>query len=179
MAKRSFGSATHPCELSQMLALPDDILYAVFQNLSPLSLCRVAVVSKKLSTVAQDLWQDALDSSPSKVYVLRAEDTFNSAKIMFTNLSTKIDLARNSLRQKALEMSEYKGLKCSCPCTQAVYPGRMGNYVSREEATMSWMRWPYLRAKTNIDVYESQLASLKVDLYDARSTYRKLKCNLI
>lgn len=148
MAKRSFGSATHPCELSQMLALPDDILYAVFQNLSPLSLCRVAVVSKKLSTVAQDLWRDALDSSPSKYYVLRAEDTYNSAKIMFTNLSAKTDLARNSLREKALEMSEYKGLKCSCPCTQAIYPGRMGNYVSREEATMSWMRWPYLRAKT-------------------------------
>jgi len=162
-----------------MIELPDDILYTVFQNLSPLSLCRVAAVSKKLSGVAQDLWQHALDSSPSKDYVLRAEDTFNSAKIMFTDLNLKTDLARNSLRQKALEMSEYKGLKCSCPCTQVVYPGRMGNYISREEATMSWMRWPYLRAKTNIDVYESQLASLKVDLFVAHSNYRKLKCNLI
>ena len=162
-----------------MLELPDDTLYAVFQNLSPLSLCRVASVSKKLSAVAQDLWQHALDSSPSKVYVLRAEDTFNSAKIMFNDLSTKTDLARNSLRQKALEMSECRGLKCSCPCTQVVYPGRMGNYISREETTMSWMRWPYLRAKTNIDVYESQLDALKVDLFVAHGTYRKLKCNLI
>ena len=160
-----------------MLELPDDILYAVLQDLSPLSLCRVAAVSKKLSRVAQDLWQQALDSSPSKDYVLRAEDTFNSTKIMFTDLSAKTDLARNSLRQRALELSKYTGPAVAI--RPGVYPGRMGNYASREEAILSWMRWPYLRAKTNIDVYESQLASLKVDLYDARSTYRKLKCNLI
>ena len=115
-----------------MLELPDDILYAVFQNLSPLSLCRVAAVSKKLSAISQDIWQHALDSSPSKVNVLRAEDAFNSAKIMFNDLSTKTDLARNSLRQKALEMSESRGLKCSCPCTQVVYPGQIGRASCRE-----------------------------------------------